>query len=152
MASLNRKKPSIRTHEGGVAKRINDELQLRRTVMACMLWEKTFYEDGVDVAKRIEDLVPRVRPEVVAQIASEARNKMHLRHVPLLIARVMARIPTHKYLVAKVLEDIIQRPDELTEFLTIYWKDGKQPLSSQVKKGLSKAFTKFDEYQLGKWG
>jgi len=152
MASLNKQRPPIRTHEGGVAKRITDELQLRRSVMACMLWERTFYEGGIEIAKRIETLVQKVKPEVVAQIADEARNKMNLRHIPLLIVRTMAKLDTHKYLVSSVLQKIIQRPDELTEFLTIYWKDGKQPLSAQVKKGLAKAFTKFDAYQLGKWG
>jgi 60 kDa SS-A/Ro ribonucleoprotein len=44
------------------------------------------------------------------------------------------------------LERVIQRPDELTEFLAIYWKDGRQPLSAQVKKGLARAFRKFNEY------
>lgn len=151
MATLNRHTQPIRTHEGGVAKRISFELQLRRSVMACLLWERTFYESGIDIAKRIEDLVQKVKPEVVAQIANEARDKMHLRHVPLLVARTMAKLPTHKHLVSKTLENIIQRPDELTEFLAIYWKDGKQPLSAQVKKGLAKAFTKFDEYQLQKY-
>ena len=46
---------------------------------------------------------------------------------------------------------VIQRADELAEFVALYWKDGKQPLSKQVKKGLAKAFTKFDAYQLAKY-
>lgn len=151
MARLNRPRPSIRTHEGGVAKRINDELQLRRSVMACMLWEKTFYESGEDIATRIENLVSKVRPEIVAQIADEARNKMNLRHVPLLVVRTMAKLHTHKHLVSDTLNNVIKRADELAEFISIYWKDGKQPLSAQVKKGLSKAFSRFDEYQLAKY-
>jgi 60 kDa SS-A/Ro ribonucleoprotein len=151
MAKLNNPKTPIYTKEGAKAKRINYELQLRRSVMACMLWEDSFYEDGMSVAKRIEDAIPNVRPHIVSQIAKDARSKMNLRHVPLLITRAMARIPSHKHLVAETLEYIIQRPDELTEFLAIYWKDGKQPLSAQVKKGLAKAFTKFDEFQLAKY-
>ncbi len=54
---------------------------------------------------------------------------------------------------------MIQRPDELTEFLAIYWA-GKlgameqrktQAVSAQVKKGLAKALAKFDAYQLAKY-
>ena len=45
----------------------------------------------------------------------------------------------------------IQRADELAEFVAIYWKDGRAPLSGQVKKGLAAAFTKFDEYALAKY-
>jgi hypothetical protein len=46
---------------------------------------------------------------------------------------------------------VIQRADELSEFLALYWKDGKQPLSAQVKKGLAAAFVKFNEYALAKY-
>jgi 60 kDa SS-A/Ro ribonucleoprotein len=35
--------------------------------------------------------------------------------------------------------------------MTIYWADGRAPLSGQVKKGLAAAFTKFDEYALAKY-
>lgn len=140
-----------RTHEGGSARIISSAQKLRRSVMGCMLWEKTFYEDGVDIAERIATLVPKVSPRVVADMAIEAREKMKLRHVPLLIVREMARYPEHKKYVAELLSRIIQRPDELTEFVTIYWKDGKEPLSAQVKKGLAGAFTKFDAYQLAKY-
>jgi hypothetical protein len=53
--------------------------------------------------------------------------------------------------VAKVLEEIIQRPDEIVKFMNFYWSEGKEKLSSQVKKGLAKSFSKFSEYQLSKW-
>jgi hypothetical protein len=46
---------------------------------------------------------------------------------------------------------VIQRADELAEFIAMYWKDGRVPLSGQVKKGLAAAFPKFDEYQLAKY-
>ena len=49
-----------RTHEGGPAKTITPELQLRRSVLACLLWEDQFYEDGVEIAGRIAELVPKV--------------------------------------------------------------------------------------------
>lgn len=152
MATLNVKiKSNLLTYEGAPAKIISPELQLRRSVMSCLLWENTFYEDGVSVANRIIENIKLVKPEVVAQIAIEAREKFKLRHIPLLIVREMARLNTHKHLVADTLERIIQRPDELTEFLAIYWENGKCPISSQVKKGLAKAFTKFNEYSLAKY-
>ena len=40
----------LRTHEGAPARHISPELQLRRSVLACMLWESQFYEDGVEIA------------------------------------------------------------------------------------------------------
>ena len=139
------------THEGARAKRIIPEAQLLRSVMACLLWEDSFYEDGVSIADRIKDGVAKVSPEFASFVAIQARTEMNLRHVPLLIAREMARLPKHKCLVKATLSKIINRADELAEFLMIYWKGKKQPLSAQVKKGLAAAFTKFDAYALAKY-
>jgi 60 kDa SS-A/Ro ribonucleoprotein len=140
-----------RAHEGAPARSLTPEFQLRRSVLACLLWESQFYEDGVEIAGRIAQLVPKVPAEKVAALAIEAREQMKLRHAPLLIVREMARHATHRRLVAETLERVIQRADELAEFVAIYWKDGRVPLSAQVKKGLTAAFPKFDEYQLAKY-
>jgi len=140
-----------RTHEGAPARSISLELQLRRSVLACLLWETQFYEDGVEIAGRIAELVPKVAAEKVAALAIEAREKMKLRHTPLLLVREMARHATHRGLVAETLACVIQRADELAEFVAIYWKDGRVPLSAQVKKGLAAAFPRFDEYALAKY-
>ena len=140
-----------RTHEGAPARNISPELQLRRSVLACLLWESQFYEDGVEIAGRIAELVPKIAAEKVAALAVEGRERMKLRHAPLLLVREMARHKTHRALVSETLARIIQRADELAEFVAIYWKDGRVPLSGQVKKGLAAAFPKFDEYQLAKY-
>ena len=142
---------ATQTHEGGRARNISTEAQLRRSVLACLLWEQQFYEDGVEIAGRIAELVPKVAAEKVAALAVEARESMKLRHAPLLLVREMARHASHRKLVADTLERVIQRADELCEFVAIYWKDGRVPLSAQVKKGLAAAFPKFDEYQLAKY-
>jgi hypothetical protein len=126
-------------------------MQLRRSVLACLLWETQFYEDGVEIAGRIAELVPKVVAEEVSALAIEARGQMNLRHAPLLLVREMARHKTHRAPVSETLAQIIQRADELAEFVAIYWKDGRVPLSGQVKKGLAAAFPKFDEYQLAKY-
>lgn len=140
-----------RTHEGAPAKRITDEQALRRSVLACLLWESQFYEDGVEIAGRIRELVPKVEAAKVAALAVEAREAMKLRHAPLYLVREMARHATHRGLVSETLARVIQRADELAEFVAIYWAEGRAPLSGQVKKGLAAAFPKFDEYALAKY-
>lgn len=152
MATTNQKRPrtTIRTHEGAPAARIGRAAQLRRSVMACLLWEDEFYEDGASIAGRIAEGVAQVTLEQAAEIAVEARERMHLRHVPLLIVREMARKGGDP-IIGHTLARVIQRADELAEFVSLYWLDGRQPLSGQVKRGLAKAFTKFDAYQLAKY-
>lgn len=143
----------VLTHEGGIARRIPPIKELERTVMACMLWESNFYESGESLADRVKDLVARCDPVEVATMAMKARHDQHLRHVPLLLVRELARDPARcsNGLIADTLSTVIQRADELAEFLSIYWKDGKTPIAKQVKKGLAQAFKRFNEYQLAKY-
>jgi len=141
----------MRTHEGAVAPRVDAKRELRRTVLTCLLWEDTFYEKGNDIAKRIAELVKRNKPEDVAALAREARNQMQLRHVPLFLTRELARRKGAGTLTAETLEQVIQRADELGEFVALYWNARKEPLSAGVKRGLAAAFTKFDAYQLAKY-
>ena len=149
MARLNRPNVSTaRTHEGAPARIVSPELMLRRSVLSCLLWEDTFYEDGISIADRIAELVAQVDGNTVKELSKEARTKFKLRHVPLLLLREAVK---NGVKIADALEYIIQRPDELAEFLAIYWANGKQPLAAQVKKGLARAFTKFDEYSLAKY-
>lgn len=142
--------------EGVSVPRTTPEQQLRRSIAACLLWEKSFYESGESIADRIKTLVSLCDPAFVAACAFEARSKMNLRHAPLLLVRELARgNKAARAIVSKLLPDVIQRADELAEFLAIYWKDDapekRQPLSKQVKLGLATAFGKFNEYQLAKY-
>ena len=143
--------PPIHTHEGGKATPTDAFHNLKRSVLTCMLWEDTFYEKGSDIAQRIADLIPQVKPEQVAALACEARDRMNLRHVPLFLLSELSKVKGAGPLVADSLAHVIQRADELTEFLAIYWKDKKHPLSAGVKRGLARAFGKFDAYRLAKY-
>jgi 60 kDa SS-A/Ro ribonucleoprotein len=150
MARLNTKSiNTLKTHEGAMASHVNPVQALRRSVMACMLWEDSFYEDGQSISLHISELCKVVSMDELAKIAIEARTKFKLRHIPLLLVREMAK--RGGSIVSGTLSEVIQRPDELSEFLAIYWENGREPLSSQVKKGLAKAFTKFNAYQLAKY-
>lgn len=139
----------LKTHEGATAKHISVENQLRRTLMSCLLWEKSFYESGEDVTTRIMNLAAQLDTQTLNGLAVEARTVFKLRHAPLLI--LLALIKKGGKEVSQAIEDTINRPDEITELVALYWKEGKKPLSSQMKKGLAAAFLKFNEYQLAKW-
>jgi len=137
------------THEGAKAKQINPESALKRSLLSCFLWEREFYEDGESIATRLHTLADQCTVEVVAQLAIEARLAFKLRHAPLWLT--LSLIKRGGPLVADTIYQVVNRPDELSELVVMYWKDGKKPLSAQMKKGLAKAFTKFSEYQFAKW-
>lgn len=151
----NQKPDVIHTHEGGKAKVINPWDQLKRSVLSCLLFESEFYEDGKSISERIETLVPLCSLLGVLELAVQARGMYFLRHVPLLLLRTALKHPDFRKLDNKIYVDAvyktIRRPDELCELLALYWKDGKYPLPSALKRGLAKAFQKFDAYQLAKY-
>ena len=124
---------------------------LKRSVLSTMLGEDQFYEDEVSIKQRIRDLIPFCTPEDVFQLAMDAREKYHLRHIPLFILNVMCKIDGYNHLVKEGLIRVIQRPDEILKFMSIYWEDGKCPIANSVKKGISECFNKFNEYQLAKY-
>lgn len=136
------------THEGGPATRNGAAEQLRRSVMATLLWEDGFYEDGEAIAARIQRLTREVGAETAAAILHESKFGQKLRHAPLWMAVAMAR---SGWLSKDQLAEVITRADDLTEFLALYWADGRCPLDHQVRKGLAIAFACFDEYQLAKY-
>lgn len=166
MASMNRPKPAappIFTGGGGQAIRISALANMRRNVLTCLLWEDTFYDTGKGRAKGLWDLIKECHPDDIASLAIEAREQMHLRHVPLFLAAGLCLMrtthPDHvdPLLVESTIARIIQRPDELSEFLAIYWggktneKKRPFPLSRAAKRGLQRAFGKFNEYSLAKY-
>lgn len=138
------------THEGAPAVVLSPAKQLRRTVMAGMLFENNFYESGVATAIRIADLVKRTPFADAAQCAIDARDKFKLRHMPLYIVREMLFHHGGRQM-GDLIVRVIQRPDELGELLSLYWKTRPDaPLDRQLKIGLARALKKFDEYQLAK--
>lgn len=147
------KKSPIYTHEGAKAFHLNHDLQLRRLVLSTMLFEDTFYVDGKTISESISEAAKNVSDQTLANLALEARTQQKLRHVPLFLLKELAKRKPAPGVLSNALTSVIQRADELGEFLSLYWdgQPGKKTLSSQVKKGLAKSFAKFDEYQLSKY-
>lgn len=153
-------RPLAVTHEGGAAARLTPLQNLKRAVSTCLLFENTFYESGSEIASRISGLVDIVTFAEVCQIAREARSKLKLRHVPLFLCAEMCRkrasiVPKGRIEGINTLGDTIaevcHRPDEVTEMLAIYWRNGKKPIPKQMKRGFEMALQKFSRYQLAKY-
>lgn len=127
------------------------EAELRRLVMANLLWEDLAYVDGVSIAEAIAEIMPQVAPLVVREIVLAARFEQKLRHTPLLLMRLMAKLAGYREHLGTLIPEVCTRADMITDFLALYWKDGRQPLAAQVKKGLAAAIANFDEYALAKY-
>lgn len=153
--------PKVYTH-GHVPAASNVSIlnQLRRSVLSCLLWEREYYEDGIEIATRISHLASQVSDRELADLAIEARNVHNLRHVPLLLLTNLVKRGGR--VVGDAIYNTLERVDELPELLAIYWSQNKDrgkagqhtkhaTLPKQLKLGLARAFRKFDGYQLAKY-
>ena len=147
-------KGPARTHGGGISTPTNAAELLRRSVNSCLLFEDEFYESGENIADRIKKLTHQVPIDAAIDIAVKAKDS-GLRHAPLWVARHLLNHPgldrgNARSRVQDCVFDVIRRADEIPDFLALYWRDGKTPLSGILKKALERAFDKFTEYQFGK--
>jgi len=150
MARVNKKSATNtpKTFEGGKAVKLTVEQQLRRSVMACMLFEDTFYEDGQAIADRIKDLSSKVDAQVLNSVILDAKFKGKLRHSPLFLASSAMDKVT-----AGTLAQIFTRPDDITDLLAM-WVDEKgkrKPIKRKMKNAINVALNTFDAYQLAKY-
>jgi hypothetical protein len=149
MSSTNLKaRNTLKTYEGGPASIIKPLEELKRSVMSCLLWEDTFYEDGVSIADRVKELLDKVSEEDARAVLLDAKFKSKLRHMPLYLLTLFAE---KKWLKKDDVAMICTRVDDMTELLSLYWKDGKKPLCHQMIKGLAKKIPDFNEYALAKY-
>ena len=124
---------------------------LRRAVLANLLWENIAYMDGKSVTNEIKRLIPLCDPKDVANLTIEARTMQKLRHTPLFLAVEMCKHEATRPYVKEILPKIITRADMLTDFMALYWADGKCPICNAAKKGLAEAFHNFNEYKFAKY-
>ena len=148
----------IENYEGGEAFVMSPELELYSAVVTASLEDK-FYETNKFLTHRIVDLISKVDPMFVAQLAIYARTQMYMRSVPLLLLVELAKVHNGDDLLSRAVEKTVLRADEITELLACYQSrnaskgDTKKlaKLSKQIQIGLQRAFNNFDEYQFAKY-
>ena len=147
----------VLNHAGAPAYVLPPALELYAAVATAGL-SNQFYEKADTRLARLRTLIAQNEPLFVARLAAYAREKLHLRSVPLVLAVELARQHQGTGLVGRLVARVVQRPDEIAELLAYYaaanGRSGPKTLgrlSKQVQKGLALAFNKFDGYQLAKY-
>lgn len=152
-----KKENAVTNYEGAKAYAMTPEMELYSAVVTAGLSD-TFYEKADSRLSRIQDLMLKNDPEFIARLAVYARNDMYMRSIPMVLAVELAKLNSGNGLVAKTVNGVVQRADEITELLAYYqMANGRSGvkklnrLSKQIQKGLSESFNRFDEYQFAKY-
>jgi hypothetical protein len=151
------KNHQVTNYENAPAYKLSPEWHLYASVVTSSLSDK-FYETASERLEMIWHLIRKTDPLFVARLAIYAREKMHLRSIPLVLAVELAKVHSGDSLVSRMTSRIIGRADEITELLAYYQMANERTrrkklhrLSKQLQAGLKAAFNKFDEYQFAKY-
>lgn len=154
---LAKEKNTVVNYENAVAFPLTPDYELYAAVVTTSL-NASFYEKDATRLERIKQLIQKSNPVFVAKLAVYARNEMHMRSVPLVLIVELAKIYSGDSLISKMITQVIQRADEITELLAYYQMANERNgvkklnrLSKQIQKGLANSFNKFDEYQFAKY-
>ena len=149
--------PTTLNHAGAPAYSLTPALELYIAVATAGL-SGQFYETAGTRLERLRRLIVENDPQFVARLAVYAREQLHLRSVPLVLAVELAQVHRGDSLVSRLVARVVQRADEIPELLAYYAAANQRRgtktlnrLSKQVQKGLAMSFNRFDGYQLAKY-
>ena len=153
------KKKGVNTttnYEGEVAYKLTPKMELYTLVCTASL-QKKFYTNEDECINRLKTLLPKVPATFAIKLAIYAREQMYLRSIPLVIAVELLKFERSQR-TEDLVERVIQRADEIPEILSYFQlaneRSGTKKLNklpTVLKKGVARAFYKFDEYQFAKY-
>jgi len=145
--------PDTLNKEDAPAYKYSERLNLTTRALTSLMSENRFYESAEEsdneLLRSFEEVL-KEDPEYAKGLVLALRQDFHLRSVTHVLVTELAhrQIPE----TADIIEAICERPDDMKEILAYYTKKyGDKKLPNSIKKGLGKAFAKFNEYQLSKY-
>lgn len=109
------------------------------------------YRSGTDALKSLKDTIAQNDPKFAAKAGIYARNEFGMRSVSHVLAGELAHTVKGETWSKRFYDAVVRRPDDITEIVAYYMQEYGKPLPNSLKKGLAKAFDKFDAYQLAKY-
>lgn len=137
---------------GGEAFKQSDKLELVSILLTSMVQDQ-YYRSSSEGLDRLAEVIGGLSDkEFAAKAAVYARNEFGMRSISHAAAGEIGKLVKGEKWTADFFAAVVRRPDDITEILSYYTaKYGKRPLPNAMKRGLAKAFDKFDEYQLAKY-
>lgn len=134
---------------GGQAYTQTPELELV-SILLTSFANDAFYKSANDTFERLKYLVGVCDKKLVAQAAVYARTQFGMRSISHVVSSELAKHISGEKWAKGFYNAVVYRPDDMMEILSYHTsKNGKVPNS--MKKGLAKAFEKFDKYALAKY-
>jgi 60 kDa SS-A/Ro ribonucleoprotein len=135
---------------GGDAHQQSPENALVSLLLTNFLKDQT-YRSGGEALTALKELVAKNDPKFAAKAGLVARNAFGMRSVSHVLAGEIAHNVKGEVWSKSFYDNVVHRPDDITEIVAYYMQEYGKPLPNSLKQGLAKSFDKFDAYQLAKY-
>ena len=136
---------------GHVAYAMADKDKLVTQVLTSFFGEEKYYGDTTNDLIKTATAVLESNPKFVANLARYARKELHLRSVSHALTALVAQNVKSKPYIKEVVNDVVERADDITEILACYLGMFGKPIPNGLKKALASALNRFNAYQLSKY-
>ena len=135
---------------GGEAYKQTPEMRLASMLLTSFANDQ-YYRTQKETFDELVQLIAECDTKFVAKAGIYARNEYGMRSITHVLAVELATYLSGKSWAKDYYENIVFRPDDMTETVAYYLAKGGKTLPNAMKKGFAKAFDKFDGYQLAKY-
>lgn len=135
---------------GGQGFQESPKLKLISLVLTSFV-KNQFYKSADTSIEELKELISKEDKLFVAKLALYARKEFGLRSISHVMAGELARHVKGQEWTKKFFNEVIYRPDDMTEILAYYYANVAKTEPNALKKGFSLAFQRFGEYQLAKY-
>lgn len=133
----------------GDAYKQTPELELL-SILLTSFANDSFYRSANDTFDRLRELIGMCDKKFVAQAVVYARTQFGMRSITHCAASELAKHLSGVAWAKDFYSAVVYRPDDMLEILSYHTqRNGKIP--NNMKKGMAKAFDKFDAYSLAKY-
>lgn len=138
---------------GGEAYKQTPKTELVSLLLTNMVKDQ-FYRPTEDTLARMRELIGGIKDKkFIAKALIYARRECGMRSITHVGAAELAQYASGQEWGASFYDRVINRVDDMSEIVA-YWLNtlkGKSTLTSAMKNGMSKAFARFNAYQLAKY-
>ncbi len=136
---------------GGQAYKESDKMKIISILLTSFMQDQYYRNEkqGLNELRNLIDCFDDKK--FIAKASLYSRLQMGMRSVNHVIAGELANKVKNETWTKKYFENVVYRVDDITEILSYYLSVYKKPIPNSLKKGLAKAFNKFNEYQLAKY-
>lgn len=152
MSKFNSSQTNKTTNRSGhAAYKMADKQKLVTQVLTSFFDEKKFYGDNTAEMKETIKRVIAKDPQFVANLAVFARREFNMRSVAHVLVAYLAHEVNGKPYARNAANSVALRGDDVTEIMACYLDLFGKPIPNALKKGISDAMQRFDEYTLAKY-